>query len=82
MYKRQADFFDALTHDRSYRKALPVDTVLSMIRERIGEQFDPHVVGAFLRVADQIKATRQRFVEQERLFQATKGWDGDWWMLA
>lgn len=77
-----ADFFDALTHDRSYRKALPVDTVLSMIRERIGEQFDPHVVGAFLRVADQIKATRQRFVEQERLFQATKGWDGDWWMLA
>lgn len=77
-----ADFFDALTHDRSYRKALPVDTVLSMIRERIGEQFDPHVVGAFLRVADQIKATRQRFVEQERLFQATAGWDGDWWMLA
>lgn len=77
-----ADFFDALTHDRSYRKALPVETVLSMIRERRGEQFDPHIVDAFLRISDQIKATRQRIVEQERVYQATEGWDGDWWMLA
>jgi len=77
-----ADFFDALTHDRSYRKALPVDTVLSMIRERRGEQFDPQVVDAFLRISGQIKAARQRIVEQERFSQATDGWDGDWWMLA
>ena len=77
-----ADFFDALTHDRSYRKALPVETVLSMIRERRGEQFDPQIVDAFLRISDQIKATRQRIVEQERVYQATEGWDGDWWMLA
>ncbi|WP_296411127.1 HD domain-containing phosphohydrolase [Zoogloea sp.] len=77
-----ADFFDALTHDRSYRKALPVDTVLSMIRERRGEQFDPQVVDAFLRISGQIKAARQRIVEQERFSQATAGWDGDWWMLA
>lgn len=77
-----ADFFDALTHDRSYRKALPVDTVFSMIRERRGEQFDPQVVDAFLSIAEQIKQTRQRMVEQERVYHATEGWDGDWWMLA
>ncbi|MBL8452457.1 MAG: HD domain-containing protein [Zoogloea sp.] len=77
-----ADFFDALTHDRSYRKALPVDTVLSMIRERRGEQFDPQVVDAFMSIAEQIKQTRQRMVEKERIYQATEGWDGDWWMLA
>lgn len=77
-----ADFFDALTHDRNYRKALPVDTVLSMIRERRGEQFDPQVVDAFLRISSQIKAARQRIIEQERFCEATEGWDGDWWMLA
>ena len=77
-----ADFFDALTHDRSYRKALPVDTVLSMIRERRGEQFDPQVVDAFMGIAEQIKQTRQSMVEKERVYQATEGWDGDWWMLA
>lgn len=77
-----ADFFDALTHDRSYRKALPVDTVLSMIMERSGEQFDPMVVDAFLRIAEQIKATRQHIIEQEQFCEATEGWDGDWWMLA
>lgn len=77
-----ADFFDALTHDRSYRKALPVDTVLSMIRERRGEQFDPQVVDAFMSVVEQIKQTRQRMIEKERVYQATEGWDGDWWMLA
>ncbi len=77
-----ADFFDALTHDRSYRKALPVDTVLSMIRERRGEQFDPQVVDAFMSIAEQIKQTRQSMVEKERVYQATDGWDGDWWMLA
>ena len=43
-----ADFFDALTHDRRYRAALPLREVVEMVREGAGAHFDPEVVGAFL----------------------------------
>lgn len=42
-----ADFYDALTHARPYRPALPRDRVLEMIREARGSHFDPAVVAAF-----------------------------------
>jgi len=41
------DFFDALTHDRPYRGAVPVQRTLEMIRESSGSHFDPAVVEAF-----------------------------------
>src|SRR5690606_7682952 len=42
-----ADFFDALTHDRRYRAAIPIPEVVQMILERSGTHFDPEVVNAF-----------------------------------
>jgi len=41
-----ADFFDALTHDRVYRSALPVDEVLDMIASNAGVLFDPDIARA------------------------------------
>src|SRR6478735_2759204 len=38
-----ADVFDALTTDRVYRLALPVEEALAMMREQRGSQFDPLV---------------------------------------
>ena len=38
-----ADVFDALTTDRVYRRALPVEEALAMMREQRGGQFDPLV---------------------------------------
>lgn len=38
------DCFDALASDRQYRKALPLDQVLSMVQAEAGKSFDPHVV--------------------------------------
>ncbi len=38
------DCFDALASDRPYRKALPLDKVMSMLREKAGTQFDPRVI--------------------------------------
>ena len=38
-----ADVFDALTTDRVYRQALPVEEALAMMREQRGSQFDPLV---------------------------------------
>lgn len=43
------DFYDALTHDRPYRRAWDPARVLELIREESGARFDPAVVRAFLR---------------------------------
>ena len=41
-----ADFLDALTSDRSYRKGLPLEEALQMVRDLEGKAFDPVVVKA------------------------------------
>jgi putative two-component system response regulator len=42
-----SDTFDALTHERPYKSAWPVDAALHEIIEQSGHQFDPVVVEAF-----------------------------------
>ena len=44
-----ADFFDALTHDRPYRLAVPREFVLLDIERGAGTQFDPVVAAAMRR---------------------------------
>lgn len=45
-----ADAFDAMTSDRSYRKALPLDKVIQELKNNAGTQFDPKVVEVFLKL--------------------------------
>jgi HD-GYP domain-containing protein (c-di-GMP phosphodiesterase class II)/methanogenic corrinoid protein MtbC1 len=47
-----ADVFDALTSDRVYRKAFPVDEAVQMIREQRGRHFDPVLLDAFMEVLE------------------------------
>ena len=42
------DVFDALTSDRPYRKAWPVQDALKHIKEQAGKLFDPKMTAAFL----------------------------------
>jgi len=42
-----ADAFDAMTSDRVYRAALPVDVALAELAKGRGKQFDPHIVDVF-----------------------------------
>lgn len=42
------DAFDAMTTTRPYRRALPVEEAVTVIRTERGKQFDPRVVDAFL----------------------------------
>jgi HD-GYP domain-containing protein (c-di-GMP phosphodiesterase class II)/sensor domain CHASE-containing protein/HAMP domain-containing protein len=42
------DAFHAMTSDRPYRQALPMDKALAELRQNAGSQFDPQVVDAFL----------------------------------
>ena len=48
-----ADVFDALTQKRPYKAAWPVGDAIAEIERQRGQQFDPDVVEAFLRVIDQ-----------------------------
>jgi putative two-component system response regulator len=45
-----ADAYDAMTSDRPYRKALPLEQAIKEIRDNAGKQFDPAVVAAFLKI--------------------------------
>ena len=45
-----ADYFDALTMDRVYRKAFSYETALGMLLEQRGRSFDPQIVEAFFSV--------------------------------
>ncbi len=44
------DAFDAMTTDRPYRKAMPVQAAIDELKRNSGTQFDPQVVEAFLNV--------------------------------
>ena len=43
------DSYHAMVSDRPYRKALPEAVALKELRDNIGKQFDPVVVGAFVK---------------------------------
>jgi response regulator RpfG family c-di-GMP phosphodiesterase len=45
-----ADVFDALTHERPYKSAWPVDLAVTEILDSRGTHFDPDVVDAFMRL--------------------------------
>ena len=46
------DTFDAITHDRPYRKARSREIAIDEIKKNSGTQFDPMVVEAFLQLMD------------------------------
>ncbi|MCC6347526.1 MAG: response regulator [Nitrospirales bacterium] len=54
-----ADVFDALTSDRVYKAAWPIERALDYVQEQRGKQFDPDVVDAFLTIQDKIVAIKQ-----------------------
>jgi putative two-component system response regulator len=45
------DLFDALTSERPYKRAWPVELVLAEIKQQSGKHFDPDLVRAFLELA-------------------------------
>jgi putative nucleotidyltransferase with HDIG domain len=44
------DVYDALTSDRPYRKAIPPEKAIEILRAGSGTQFDPEVVEAFIEI--------------------------------
>ncbi|HET6869870.1 MAG TPA: HD domain-containing phosphohydrolase, partial [Solirubrobacteraceae bacterium] len=58
-----ADVFDALTSDRVYRKAMPLEEAASLIDAEAGRHFDPALLPHFMASIDQVAAIRSAHPE-------------------
>lgn len=58
-----ADVFDALTTDRVYREAMPIDTALEIMKEGGGSQFDPELLNVFFDVMPEVLTIKDRLDE-------------------
>jgi HD-GYP domain-containing protein (c-di-GMP phosphodiesterase class II) len=58
------DAFDAMTTDRAYRAALPLDVALLEIKAGAGSQFDPDVVAALLDVVERMPTRHEQLKGQ------------------
>ncbi len=59
-----ADAYDAMTTDRPYRRGLPHDRAISIIRANAGTQFDPQIADVFTRVTHPRPAEDQQSILQ------------------
>ena len=55
-----ADVFDAISHDRSYRKASPDNEVTKIMKEGRGTQFDPQLCDLFIELIPELKSIAQK----------------------
>lgn len=58
-----ADVFDALTSERPYKKAWPVEKALGVIQEESGAHFEPILVEAFMTCLDDILQIKEKYKE-------------------
>ncbi|XZE19605.1 HD domain-containing phosphohydrolase [Pirellulaceae bacterium SH449] len=72
------DFYDAVSHDRVYRKAIPQPEVLKMLSDGRGTQFDPTLLDVFFdslndvqRILNNGTKKQSLLYNQEPLFEST-----------
>lgn len=59
-----ADVFDALTTERPYKKAWPLEKALNLLKEESGSHFDPELVECFMRRLPEILAIKEKYAEE------------------
>jgi HD-GYP domain-containing protein (c-di-GMP phosphodiesterase class II) len=60
-----ADAFSAMTGRRPYRKSLSFEQALEELKKEAGSQFDPFIVGAFLKVADKMLPEIKTYLKED-----------------
>ncbi len=60
------DVFDALTSDRVYKKAYPIEKAVDIIKEGRGKHFDPDLVDLFLDSMEEISAVREEYGDEQQ----------------
>ncbi len=58
-----ADVFDALTSERPYKKAWPIEEATALIEREAGKSFDPVLAEKFLSILPQIVAAREKYAD-------------------
>ena len=61
-----ADVFDALTTERPYKKAWPVEEATDFLKEQSGKHFEPRLVELFIEILPDILAIRDQYSESEK----------------
>lgn len=56
-----ADVFDALTSERPYKKAWPIEEAVALLQREAGQSFDPELVTKFVGILPQIIACREAY---------------------
>lgn len=56
-----ADVFDALGHDRVYKKAWPMEEILDLFKEGRGKHFDPDLIDLFFDNLDEFLSIKESF---------------------
>ena len=54
------DVFDAISHDRYYRKASTEDEVLKIMQDGQGKHFDPHLYNLFIKLFPKLKSIAKK----------------------
>ena len=58
-----ADVFDALTTERPYKNAWPIDETIEFLKEQSGKHFEPRLVELFIDILPNILAIREQYAE-------------------
>ena len=58
-----ADVFDALSNDRPYKPAFPLEQCFAILKEERGKHFDPRVLDAFFARRQEILGVRLEYTE-------------------
>ena len=58
------DYFDALTSDRPYHKAMTEEAALALLQQEAGKALDPAVVEMFLRILPQLRGEADNHEQQ------------------
>lgn len=59
-----ADVFDALTSERPFKPAWPIENATAYIREQTGRHFDPRLAGLFLELMPELLKIRAEYPEK------------------
>ncbi|WP_417553414.1 response regulator [Marinomonas fungiae] len=59
-----ADVFDALTSERPYKAAWPVEEAVNLLQQESGKHFDPDLVSLFVQELPKILDIKHQFAEQ------------------
>ncbi len=66
-----ADVFDALGHDRVYKKAWPLEKILDLFNEGRGQHFDPELIDLFMNNLDEFLSIKEHFDGKQEIMLET-----------